>query len=198
MNLRRAWGLSGLVAARCGGRWRAAVRASSWLELVGGLGRVSGDGDAVLTLVPPRPPLGLVAVMVAVAGVAALATVGLVTWWPPAAMVLAGSASVAGLAGVVSWWRRQGARRRLRAVRPAGAWCVRNFASRRAGAGRALLAQVCEEADRKGRPLYLDTVAPRLVAYYRDLGFELVATELVHRSGGRVELHRMVRWPTRP
>lgn len=46
----------------------------------------------------------------------------------------------------------------------------RNFTSKRSGAGRALFQRCVDNADRNGRAWYLDTIAPRLVAYCRDSG----------------------------
>ena len=166
MSWRGLWALSGLVAERCGERRRAVVRASAWLELAAGLGRVDPAGEAVLCLVPPRPPLRLVAVMAGVAVVLAAALVGLGLWWWPALVAVASAAVLAGVAGALSVWRSRRARWRLRRARPGGAWCLRNFASARPGAGRALLERVCAEADQEGRALWLDTAAPRLVEYY--------------------------------
>lgn len=197
MSRRGAWALSGLVAECCGDGRRAVVRASAWLELVAGLGQVDSAGEAVLCLVPARPPLRLVAVMGAVAVLVAVALVALSSLWWPTTVVLLSAAGVVGGAGALSLWRSRQARRRLRQALPAGAWCLRNFASARPGAGRALLHQVCAEADREVRVIYLDTAAPQLVEYYARSGFEVAATELVCRRGRRVRLYRMVRRPRR-
>ena len=92
MSRRGGWALSGLVAERCGNGRRTVVRASAWLELVAGLGQVDSAGEAVLCLVPPRPPLRLVAVMGAVAVPLAVVLVALGLLWWPAAVVLLGAA----------------------------------------------------------------------------------------------------------
>ncbi len=162
-----------------------------------GLGRANPGGEAVLCLVPRRPPLRLVAVMGAVAILLAVAIVALGLLWWPAAVVLLSAAAMAGGAGALSLWRCRKARQRLRQARPAGAWCLRNFASARPGAGRALLHEVCAEADRQSRVVYLDTAAAQLVEYYARSGFEVVATEVVCRGGRDVRLYRMVRRPRR-
>ena len=195
VSWRGAWALSALVVERCGDRRRAVVRASAWLELVGGVGHVDPAGEAVLCLVPPRPPLRLVALMAGVAVVLAVPLVGLGLLWWPALLVVVSAAGLAGVAGAVSLGRSRTARRRLRRARPGGAWCLRNFASARPGAGRALLERVCVEADHEGRVLWLDTAAPRLVEYYARSGFEVAAAEVVHRRGEPLRLYRMVRRP---
>ena len=146
---------------------------------------------------PPRPPLRLVAVMGGVAILLAVVFVILGLLWWPAAVVLLSAAGVVGGAGALNLWRCRKARRRLRKARPAGAWCLRNFASAGPGAGRALLHQVCAEARREARVVYLDTAAPQLVEYYASSGFEVVAAELVRRGGRDVRLYRMVRRPRR-
>ncbi len=66
-------------------------------------------------------------------------------------------------------------------------------ASEEPGAGRALLAEVADEADRNGWALVLDAANDRLTAYYRDLGFEAIGPAADMPFGERVT--RMVRQP---
>ncbi len=105
MGRRGAWALSGLVAERCGDRRRAGLHANAWLELVAGLGQVDTAGEAVLCLVPPRPPLRLLAVMGAVAILLAVVLVILGVLWWPAAVVLLSAAGLVGGAGALNLWR---------------------------------------------------------------------------------------------
>ena len=63
---------------------------------------------------------------------------------------------------------------------------VHMVASEEPGAGRALLAEVADEADRNGWALVLDAANDRLTAYYRDLGFEAIGPAADMPFGERV------------
>ena len=86
---------------------------------------------------------------------------------------------------------------KLREAEPAGGWLVHNFAgdAEHPGAARPLLDAVCADADVRGRVLYLDTLAPRLVEYYQAVGFEVAATVPAVYAGEAVVVTRMVRRP---
>lgn len=208
----RAWRLSGLVAARCAdserlracwaatGVRRTACRLAAWLELAGGLGVAGEDDHAVLCLSPPRRRdrarlFGLVAATALV--VVACFIVGIVVWWPLAIPAVVLWAMVMVPAVPFSWRCRPGDRV-LRAVRPPHGWYLHSFASAplHPGAGRALLAVVCAEADRRGRVLYLDTSAERLVEYYREFGFDVAAEASMAVRGAAWTVRRMSRQPT--
>ena len=211
MSEHGAWRLSGLVADRCSDTVRrpacwpgAAVRrpvcrAAAWLELAGGLGVSGAGGSAVLSLAPPRlrdKARVLAVVSAAVAAAVGAIGVGLALWWPVTLPALAVWTAVMVPAVLVSWRCRAGDRR-LREARPVGGWYVHNFAGdpRRPGAGRSLLGDVCAEADRQGRVLYLDTTVDRLVEYYRQLDFEVAASVPMAARGLSWTAFRMVRQP---
>lgn len=213
MTENSAWRLSGLVADRCCDSvrlracWpakavrRRVCRAAAWLELAGGLG-VSGVGaSAVLSLAPPRlrdKARVLAVVSAAVAATVGAIGIGLALWWPVTLPVLVVWAAVM-VPGVPFSWHCRAADRRLRQARPPGGWYVHNFAAdaRRPGAGRTLLGDVCAQADRQGRVLYLDTSVDRLVEYYRGFGFEVAAQVAMAARGLSWTAFRMVRQPTR-
>ena len=132
---------SSLVVRRCGNSARlratwpwAAVRhavlwANTWLELAGGLGRMSEDGSAVLCLEPPRlrDSARFAAVLVAtMVGAFALVVVIAGIWLPLAVPLFV---AVVALVGRERWcaWRERGVRRRLRATKPEDAWLLSNF-----------------------------------------------------------------------
>lgn len=202
---------SSLVVRRCGDSARlratwpwAAVRhavlwASTWLELAGGLGRMTEDGGAVLCLEPPRlrDSARFAAVLVATMVSAFALVVVAAGIWPP--LAVPPFVAVVALVGRERWcaWRERGVRRRLRAAKPAGAWLLCNFVAdaARPGAGRRLLEAVCAEADGRGRTMYLDTVVPRLVEYYAGFGFEERAAAAGQYAGERVTVYRLVRPP---
>ena len=211
MTENSAWRLSGLVADRCSDSVRltacwptAAVRrrvcrAAAWLELGGGLGVSGAGGSAVLSLAPPRlrdKARVLAVVSAAVAATVGAIGIGLALWWPVTLPVLAVWAAVMVPAMPVSL-RCRAADRRLRQARPVDGWYVHNFAGdpRQRGAGRSLLGDVCAEADRRGRVLYLDTTVDRLVEYYRQFGFEVAAEVAMTARGLSWTAFRMVRQP---
>ena len=177
----------------------AVLWASTWLELAGGLGRMAEDGSAVLCLEPPRlrDSARFAAVLVATMASAFAVVVVAAGIWPP----LAVPPFVAVVALVVRerWcaWMERGVRRRLLAAKPAGGWLLCNFVAdaARPGAGRRLLEAVCAEADGRGRTMYLDTVAPRLVDYYAEFGFEERAVAAGQYAGERMTVYRLVRPP---
>ena len=213
MSENGAWRLSGLVADRCFDTVRlracwpkAAVRrrvcrAAAWLELAGGLGVSGAGGSAVLSLAPPRlrdKARVLAVVSATVAAAVGAIGVGLALWWPATLPALAVWAAVMVPAVPVAW-RCRAADRCLRQARPVGGWYVHNFAGdpRRPGAGRSLLGDVCAEADRRGRVLYLDTTVDRLVEYYRRFGFEVAAEVAMTARGLSWTAFRMVRQSSR-
>ncbi len=207
-----AWRVgSSLVTRRCGdsARMRAAwpwaplrhgaLWVSTWMELAAGWGRMDDNGAAVLCLEPPqlRQALRMVVVMAGVMVAGGLAGGIIAVIWPPLVVAI-----VVGLALVCArarWfsWRCRGVNRQLRQARPAGGWNIHNFAGDpdRRGAGRALLDAVCDEADRRRRVLYLDTVVPRLVEYYGECGFEPTAQVAAQFAGEDLVITRMVRQP---
>lgn len=95
------------------------------------------------------------------------------------------------------WWRDRRVADQLAAAKPVGGWHLRDFAGDpvHRGAGRALLERICANADTCGRVLYLDTAVPRLVAYYQEAGFEVVARVPAVYAGEEVVVTRMVRVP---
>ena len=211
MTENSAWRLSGLVADRCCDSvrlracWpakavrRRVCRAAAWLELAGGLGVSGADGSAVLSLAPPRLPdkaRVLAVISAAVAATVGAVGVGLALWWPATLPLLAVWAAVM-VPAVPFSWRCRAADHRLRQARPVDGWYVHNFAgdARRPGAGRSLLADVCTQADRQGRVLYLDTSVDRLVEYYRQFGFEVAAQVAMAARGQSWTTFRMVRQP---
>jgi hypothetical protein len=58
------------------------------------------------------------------------------------------------------------------------------------------LASVCAEADAHSRVLILETTAARLVDYYRQVGFELVASEDLASGPPGWTVFHMVRQPS--
>ena len=211
-GVRRAWRLSGLVARRCADsprqlatwRWatvrRGVIRMAVLLEWAGGLQVADASGHACVSVGPPRlfdaPRLAAVVGAVTVVG-GAVGFLVLAMWWPALVLVGAVWAVVVVPAGVVAW-RCRDADRRLRQHRLADGWSVRAFAAdpRHPGAGRALLASVCAEADAHGRVLNLETTAARLVDYYYcQVGFELVASEDLRAGPTRWTVFHMVRQP---
>lgn len=200
--------LIALVVARCGHAPQplaslppvlrpAALRFSTWLELVSGHGRVGHGGDAVLCLRPPRPSPRLLAVgLVALVGpfvvLVALASMSLLLAVALATVMLGGGLAV--LVGVaLTLARSRAARSQLRRARPASGWYLHSFASARPGAGRVLLERVCAEADAAGRVLYLDTSAPELIDYYEESGFTPAVTVVVGRAPASEKVTRMAR-----
>jgi hypothetical protein len=190
------------------------VRVMSFTTLAWGGWLANGPGTAVCGLTGARAPrrrLAAVAVCV-VAGVAALA--GWMGWfaaWAAVGLIIVPVLTFAGFAGIMLLlgWRaaRVGkAKSKLRKlsydVAPPthGLMASRTHqvevhmvASEEPGAGRALLAEVADEADRNGWALVLDAANDRLTAYYRDLGFEAIGPAAEMPFGERVT--RMVRQP---
>lgn len=211
----KGWAVcASLVTRRCGDSarmraawpWRrvrhGALWVSTWLELAGGLGRLYDNGAAVLCLQPPRLRSAgrLVAVLgaVMVAGGSIGGALALV--WPP---LVAAPVVALGLFCTHAQrfsWRHRVLNRQLRDALPAGAWHLHNFAADpgRPGAGRVLLEEVCAEADRRGWVLYLDTVVARLVDYYGEAGFAVVAVAAAWYAGETLTITRMVRVPASP
>jgi GNAT superfamily N-acetyltransferase len=168
--------------------------------MAGGLGRLAADGSAALCLEPPRlrnAPRYVVVLAFFLAALAA-AVISLFMLWPPLATVP--YLLVLLVVGQGTWGVRGHGmvRRKLRAARTSGAWLVCNFAGdpQRRGAGRPLLEAVCAEADRRGWVLYLDTVVPRLVEYYAEVGFEEVLAVPARYAGEDLTVWRMVRPPS--
>ena len=208
----RAWRVGSSLALRRSGdsarlraAWpwpplrHAAVWASTWVALAAGMGRVDHRGTAVVWWEPPAlrqaPRLFVVLGLFMVAGASVGWLVGLV--WPPLLGVYA--VALVGLCAWARWasWRDRAVAAQLRRAAPKNGWHIHNFAgdAEHRGAGRALLDQVCAEADALGRVLYLDTVVPRLVRYYGDAGFEVVASVEARYAGEAVVVTRMVRRP---
>jgi hypothetical protein len=167
------------------------------MAMAGGLGRVADGGGAALCLEPPRlrdaPRYALVLALFLAA--LAAAVVGLYLVWPPLATT---PYLVVLLVLGQGLWGMRGhgtVRRRLREARPNGAWLVCNFSGnpQRPGAGRPLLEMVCAEADERRRVLYLDTVVPRLVEYYAELGFKEAVAVPARYAGEDLTVWRMVR-----
>ncbi|MEA2825726.1 MAG: hypothetical protein QOG43_165 [Actinomycetota bacterium] len=200
---------SSLVTRRCGdgarlrAAWpwawvrRPALWVTTWMAMAGGLGRVADGGGAALCLEPPRlrdaPRYALVLALFLAA--LAAAVVGLYLVWPPLATT---PYLVVLLVLGQGLWGMRGhgtVRRRLREARPNGAWLVCNFSGnpQRPGAGRPLLEMVCAEADERRRVLYLDTVVPRLVEYYAELGFKEAVAVPARYAGEDLTVWRMVR-----
>ena len=208
----RAWAqASSLVTRRFGdsARMRAAwpwrplrhgvLWASTWLALAGGLGRVDGAATAVVCLEPPRLRQAprLVAVLVGCMAAGAGAARLLALLWPP--LVVALALGLLGFCVRARWasWRDRSVAVKLRKAKPEGGWLVHNFAGDATcpGAGRVLLDAVCADADARRRVLYLDTVVPRLVEYYRQAGFEVAVSVPAVYAGEAVVVTRMVRRP---
>ncbi len=200
--------LIALVVARCGHAPQplaslpsvlrpAALRFSTWLELVSGHGRVGHGGDAVLCLRPPRPSprllaLGLLALVGPFVVLVALASMSLLLAVVLATVMLGGGLAV--LVGVaLTLGRSRAARSQLRRARPASGWYLHSFASARPGAGRALLDRVCAEADAAGRVLYLDTLSRKLIDYYEKSGFTPAVKVVVGRGPASEKVTRMAR-----
>ena len=88
---------------------------------------------------------------------------------------------VATVPGFVAMFRLLRQNRAVQRRHRPGAAVITNFASRRPGAGRPLLANLCAVADADDRWLCLDTAA-ELVGYYVDFGFvERPDSALGHR-----------------
>ncbi|MDQ6798852.1 MAG: hypothetical protein M3011_12710 [Actinomycetota bacterium] len=184
----------------------------TWSALAGGLARVWDEGAAAVCWRPPYRRqkirylgvvVGLVVVVIAVLVVVPGMVIGdnglaFVLYF--GALGLCVLALFVGLAKAlvaqVCLRRRLRAQdRRLEAARPRHGWCLYNFVGNpeRRGEARLLLAEVCAEADRRRRVLYLDTVVPRLVTYYSELGFRPVADVDVELAGEAMVIYRMVR-----
>ncbi len=192
-----------------------------WCALAGGLGRMTEDCSAVLCLRPPRCRHMLRYLGVIAAGFVAAAVVLIIpplvlavdslVWWAWAVivggafLVLAiGLFRVAVRQARVNWPVRS-RRSELRAARPRGGWYVYDFAGDpdRPGQGRMLLEGVCDEADRHGRVLCLDTLGqrppgPSLVPYYAELGFVVAGDVDVVLAGEQQVQFLMVREPRQP
>ena len=190
------------------------VRVMSFTTLAWGGWLANGPGTAVCGLTGARAPrrrLAAAAVCL-VAGVAALAGwVGWVALWAALGLIIVPVLTFVGFAGLMLLLAWRAARvgkaksklgklncnvapptHRLKAC-PTHAVEVHMVASEEPGAGRALLAEVADEADRNGWALVLDAANDRLTAYYRDLGFEAIGPAADMPFGERVT--RMVRQP---
>jgi hypothetical protein len=142
----------------------------AWGELVAGGAWTDTKRDAVLcdssTQRPLRAALTLSPFVLFVAAGFIALFYALPLWAGIALVVVAAP----GYAAMVRLLRQNRAVRRRH--RPE-AIVVMNFASRRRGAGRPVLARLCAKADADDRWLCLDAAAdqPRLMDYYRQFGF---------------------------
>ncbi|HUC13964.1 MAG TPA: hypothetical protein VMS00_05880 [Acidimicrobiales bacterium] len=187
----------------------------SFTTLAWGGWRANGSGTAVCGLTGARCPrrrLAVVAVWV-LAGVIALAGwVGWVALWSAFGLIVVPALTFLGFGGLMLLlvWRaaRVGkAKSKLGKLNdavaspthcvtpcPAHQVEVHMVASEEPGAGRALLAEVVDEADRNRWALVLDAANDRLAAYYRGLGFEPIGPPSDMPFGERVT--RMARQPS--
>lgn len=162
------------------------LRPLFWLQLLLGEWRANPSGTAVCSVSTGsaatriKPSLGTV-VLLAVAVL--LVAFESVTW--PIIIVLALAACLClpmvrrSAAGI-------GPRRQLRRARPAGhTVTVHSVASIEAGAGRVLLEELNEEADRRGWTLTLDAANEALAGYYAELGYVRLADPVQMPSGER-------------
>ena len=70
---------------------------------------------------------------------------------------------------------------------------VANPGQQRGGVGKALMEPVLEKADQRKMPIYLETHNEMNVAYYQNMGFELVYTGMIPKYD--LEIWCMVREP---
>ena len=162
------------------------LRPMFWLQLLLGEWRANPSGTAVCSVSSGSAATRIkaaLATVVLLAVAALLVAFERVTW--PITIVLALAACLClpmvrrSAAGI-------GARRQLRRAHPTGRnVTVHSVASIEAGAGRALLEELNEEADRRGWTMTLDAANEALADYYAQLGYVRLADPVQMPGGER-------------
>ena len=162
------------------------LRPLFWLQLLLGEWRANPSGTAVCSVSTGSAATRIkasLATVVLLAVAVLLVAFESVTW--PIIIVLALAACLClpmvrrSAAGI-------GPRRQLRRAHPAGRTVtVHSVASIEAGAGRALLEELNEEADRRGWTMTLDAANEALADYYAQLGYVSLADPVQMPSGER-------------
>lgn len=162
------------------------LRPLFWLQLLLGEWRANPSGSAVCSVstgsVTARVKASLATVVLLAVAVLLIAFER-VTWPLLVALALAACLCLPmvrrSAAGI-------GPRRQLHRAHPGGRTVtVHSVASVEAGAGRALLEELNEEADRRGWTMTLDAANEALAAYYEQLGYVRLADPVLMPSGER-------------